>query len=267
MPLFHLLDILLQVYDLSLPSLEVIIQLGLVDDTSLLLEPLVDLKQLLSLLLQPRLLVLFRVQLVAKNLQLLGLINVLLLHVLQLLPSVRQDYNGLSDLLSQFVQFLVSLLYLLVQGLVLNLQLLEVDQVETVGELLLLLQDLLFVGELVPEGDVLKTILMHFLILQRLALFPLVPLLGRNDLSSPGEDSVGSDTSLQLLELLFNLMALGLFLVEFGLELRCHFIVPILSFFKIDSYLMDVCQSVQVLVLVHLHIRLLVTQIFKALVH
>lgn len=139
MPLFHFLDILLQVYNLSLPSLEVVIQLGLVDDTSLLLEPLVDLKQLLSLLLQPRLLVLFRVQLVAKNLQLLGLIHVLLLHVLQLLPSVRQDYNGLSDLLSQFVQFLVSLLYLLVQGLVLNLQLLEVDQMETVSELLLLL--------------------------------------------------------------------------------------------------------------------------------
>lgn len=108
---------------------------------------------------------------------------------------------------------------------------------------------------------------MHFLILQRLALFPLVPLLGRNDLSSPGEDSVRSDTSLQLFELLLNLMALGLFLVELGLELRGHFIVPILSFFKIDSYLMDVCQSVQVLVLVHLHIRLLVTQIFEALVH
>ena len=121
MPLLHLLDILLQVHDFSLPSLEVIIQLSLVDDTSLLLEPLVDLKQLLTLFLQPRLLVLLRVQLVTKNLQLLGLIHVLLLHVLQLLTSVRQDHNGLSDLLSQFVELLVSLLDLLIQGLVLDL--------------------------------------------------------------------------------------------------------------------------------------------------
>ena len=72
------------------------------------------------------------------------------------------------------MQFLISLLNLLVQGLVLNLQLLEVDQMKAIGQLLLLLEYLLFVGESVPEGDVLESELVDLLVLLELGL--LLPL-------------------------------------------------------------------------------------------
>lgn len=50
------------------------------------------------------------------------------MHVLQLLPRVTQNDNCGCDLLSQFVELLVSLLYLLIECLVLNLQLLEINE-------------------------------------------------------------------------------------------------------------------------------------------
>ena len=53
---------------------------------------------------------------------------VLAMHVLQLLPRVTQNDNCGCDLLSQFVELLVSLLYLLIECLVLNLQLLEINE-------------------------------------------------------------------------------------------------------------------------------------------
>ena len=60
-----------------------------------------------------------------------------------------QDDHGLSDLLTKLVELFISLFNFLVQGLVLDLELLKIDQMETICELLLLLEDLLLVGELV----------------------------------------------------------------------------------------------------------------------
>lgn len=178
-----------------------------------------------------------------------------------------KDNDSLSDLLPQLMKLFVSLLDLLVQGLVFNLQLFEINQMKTISQLLLLLQDLLLVRELVPESDVLKSVLMNFLILQGLTLFPLVPLLWRNHLSSPRENGIRSHTSLKLFELLLDFMALGLFLIKLGLELRGHLVVSILSFFKVDSYLMDVSQGVEVLMFVHLNIRLLAVVLLESWVH
>lgn len=60
------------------------------------------------------------------------------------------------------------------------------------------------------------------------------------------------NTALELLELLLDLFALGLFLVELCLEFRCHLVVAILGFFQVEPDLMHVGKGVQVFVLVHL---------------
>ena len=88
---------------------------------------------------------------------------------------------------------------------------------ETVSQLLLLFQHFLLVSQLISESDILQSILMHLLILQRLTLLPLIPLFWGNNLSGPREDSIRRNRPLQFFELLFDLMAFGLFLIEFSL--------------------------------------------------
>ena len=51
--------------------------------------------------------------------------------------NMGQDLHSGRGFLAQFVQFVVALLDLLVQRLVFDLQLLEVDQMQTLGQLLL----------------------------------------------------------------------------------------------------------------------------------
>lgn len=78
---------------------------------------------------------------------------------------MRKDDDCLCDLLSQLMELLVSLLNFFIQSLVLNLQLLEINKMKTISELFLFLENLFFISELVSKGDILKTILMDFLIL------------------------------------------------------------------------------------------------------
>ena len=132
---------------------------------------------------------------------------------------------------------------------------------ETIGQLLLLLQDLLLIRQSVSEGDVLESILVHFLVFEGLRLFPLVKGLLGDLLSCSREHCVLSHTSLELLELLLDLVALRLLLVELGLQLSSHLVVPVLGLLQVDPDLVDVSQGVQVLVLVHLDIRLLVVRL------
>jgi len=61
-------------------------------------------------------------------------------------------------------------------------------------------------------------------------------------------------------------MALSLLFIELGLQFRGHLVVPILGLFKIDSYLMHVCKSIKILVLVHLNVRWLVV-LLEARIH
>lgn len=156
------------------------------------------------------------------------------------------------------MKFFISFFNLFVQSLIFNLQLLEIDQMETIGKLFLLLKNLLLICESVSQSNILKSILMDFLIFQTFTVFPVFKSLLWNLLSGSAEDGILSHTSLQLLELLFNLVTLGLFLIQFSLKLRRHFVVTILSFFQIDSDLMDVCKSVEIFVLVHLNVWLFI---------
>ena len=155
-----------------------------------------------------------------------------------------------DDLSSQAGQLLVSLFDLLVKSLVLNLELFVIDQVETLSELFLLLEDLLLVGQTVSQSDVLQTVLMDLLIFSLVGFLPFFNNLGAELLASTTVDSVHGHTALELLELLLDLSAFGLLLVKFVLELAGHAVVSVLSLLQVVADLMHVSQSVQVLVLV-----------------
>lgn len=127
---------------------------------------------------------------------------------------MRENDNRSGDLVSELVEVFIALLDLLIQSLVFNLQLLVINQMETVCELLLSAEDLLLICKSVSESDVLKPVLMYFLIFCLVVLFPVLDHLGTQLLSSPAENSILSDTSLQLLELMFNFLAFLLLLVE-----------------------------------------------------
>ena len=145
--------------------------------------------------------------------------GVLLFDELELLTRVGDHLHVVDDLAQELLELFVSFFDLFVESLVLNLQLLEIDDVEAVSQLLFLLEDLLLVGETVAQGDVLQAVLVDFLVVRRLRLLPLVKRLLLDFLAGTGEDGVLSDTSLQLFELLLDLVAFGLLLVQLRLQL------------------------------------------------
>ena len=129
---------------------------------------------------------------------------------------------------------------------------------ETISKLFLLLKNLFFVSKSISQGNVLKSILMDFLIFQTFTIFPVFKSLLWNLLSCSTEHSILRNTSLELFELLFNLMTLSLFLIKLSLKFRGHLVVTILGLFQIYSDLMDVSKSIKIFVLVHLDIWLFV---------
>jgi hypothetical protein len=157
-----------------------------------------------------------------------------------------------GDLLPQLVKFLVAFLDLLIERLVLDLELLEVDEVKPVGQLLLLFEDLLLVGQAVAEGDVLQAELCDLLVLLELALLLHLDELLRDLLARAGVDGVLRHRALQLLELRLNLLALRLLLIQLSLQLTRHLVVTVLRLLQVETHLVHVGQRVQVLVLVHL---------------
>lgn len=82
------------------------------------------------------------------------------------------------------MQLFIPFLNLFIQRLIFNLELFEIDKMETVSKLLFLLQDLFFVCKLISQGDVLESVLMDLLILEGLTFLPLVESLLGNFLSS-----------------------------------------------------------------------------------
>ena len=145
-----------------------------------------------------------------------------------------------NDFGTEASQLLVSLFNLLIKSLVLDLELFVIDQMETLSKLLLLLKDLLLIGKSVPQGDVLETILMNFLILGFISFLPVLDHLGTELFTCAAVDGVHGDTTLELLELLLNLCALRLLLIKLVLEFTGHAIVTVLSFFEVISDLMYV---------------------------
>ena len=79
---------------------------------------------------------------------------VLGLHELKLLLKVGQHLHGRRRLLAQFQQLFVALLDLLVERLILDLELLKVNQVQPIGELLLLAERRLELPQKVTAVDI-----------------------------------------------------------------------------------------------------------------
>jgi len=145
------------------------------------------------------------------------------------------------------MKLIITFFDLIVQGLVLNLELLEIDQVKTISKLILLLNDLLLVCEAITKRDVLKTVLMNFLIFRRFVLFPIFDHFSLELLTSTGENSILGNCALEFLELLFNFLALSLLFIKLGLEFTSHAIVPVLGLFQVVTDLMYVSERVKIL--------------------
>ena len=73
----------------------------------------------------------------------------------------------------ELVKLLISLLNLLVQSLVLNLELLVIDQMESISQLLSLSQNFLLVSQLISECNVLQSVLVDLLVLGFIGFLPL----------------------------------------------------------------------------------------------
>ena len=100
-----------------------------------------------------------------------------------------------------------------------------------------------------------------------LHLFPLVKHLLGDLLAVAGEECVGRHAALELLELLLDLVALGLLLVELRLQFARHFVVALLCLLEVEAHLVDVCERVEVLVLVERAVALLVSAVVGVHVH
>lgn len=101
---------------------------------------------------------------------------VLLLDELILFAVVRQDDHIRDNFGPEFGQLVISLFNFFVQRLVFDLQLFKIDQMEPIGELLLFAENLLLVLEPVAQRDVLKTVLVHLLVLSSISILPLLDL-------------------------------------------------------------------------------------------
>lgn len=265
-PLLQRLVVAVQLLYVSLTLLVVVLQGSRVEHAHLLLDLLVLFERFLSLVLEFGLFLLELDELLPLLVDVSLALSVLLLDELELLAGVRDHLNVVDDLAEELLKLLVSLLDLLVQRLVLDLQLLEVDDVEAVSQLLLLLEDFLLVSKTVAQSDVLQAVLVDLLVVCRLRLLPLVEGLLLDLLAGSREDGILRDASLQLFELLLDLVALGLLLVQLRLKLRRHLVVAVLRLLEVDTNLVNVGERVEVLVLVHLSLLLPVLDV-KGLVH
>jgi hypothetical protein len=106
---------------------------------------------------------------------------------------VRQNYD-ISDYLGfKFTQLIIPFLDLFIEGLIFNFELLKVNQVKTVCELLLLTKHFLLVCQSVTQSNVLKAILMNFLVFGRVSIFPLFNHLSIELLAIATKNSVLGD--------------------------------------------------------------------------
>lgn len=177
-----------------------------------------------------------------------------------------QDNHRLGNLLLQLVEFLVTFLDLLVQGLIFNLKLLKINQMQTVGQLLTLLVNLVEIVVTVTKRDILQTVLMDLLVLKALMDLPLLDHVFLQLLAGSAEYSILGNGVLKSFELSLDLLALRLLLVELGLQFRGHSVVPVLSLFQIEANLMHVGKCVQVLMLLE-HLLGLLLKVSASVIH
>lgn len=153
---------------------------------------------------------------------------------------MRQNDNVGDNLGTQLRQLVVSFLNFLVEGLVFDFQLFKINQMEPISQLLLLTQHLLLVLEPVAQSDVLKTVLMDFLVLGCVGILPLLDLLGRQFFAISAVDRILRHRPFQFFELVLNLLAFSLLLVKLGLKFTSHAVVAVLCVLQVEADLVHV---------------------------
>lgn len=93
----------------------------------------------------------------------------------------------------------------------------------------------------ISQGDVLQTILMNFLVFSSLVFFPVLNHFSVEFTTSSTKNCILSYTTLKFFKLVLNFLTFRLFFVKFSLQLTRHAIISVLSLFKIESHLMNVC--------------------------
>jgi len=183
-----------------------------------------------------------------------------------LLSVMRQHVHIMGHLKFEFVEFLISLFNLLIQGLILNLELLIINQMQTISQLLSLSQLLLLVGKLISQSDVLQSILIDLLIFSFICFFPFLNHLWWKLLTSSTVLSIHGNTLLELFELLLNLHTFLLLFIKLILEFTCHSVISFLSLFKVVTNLMYICKSIEILVLMK-HLICLLFRLLACVLH
>lgn len=167
------LVLLVQVRELGLTIFVRDFERGVTSNTSLLRQLLVLFVKLGSLVFLLSKLCLSFIKLVVQSNKFQLVALVLSLNVLHLFTSVREHDDMVDDLSTQTSELFVSLFDLLVKSLILNLELLVIDQMETLSQLFFLLEHFLLVGKSVSQSDILQTVLMNFLIFGVVLILPV----------------------------------------------------------------------------------------------
>lgn len=122
---------------------------------------------------------------------------------------------------------------------------------QSLRKLFLFLQNLLIFRQSVSSSEDLQSEILKFLSNLALTLLPLLYFMLFYRLLRSAVSGLFCDLPLEFLESTADIVAFGLFLVEFVLKLEWHFIVAILCFLQLDSCLVHLCQNVEILVLIH----------------
>lgn len=113
--------------------------------------------------------------------------------------------------------------------MVFNFELFEVNEMEALSQLFFLFQYLLIFGKRIPRPQNLKSQVLQFLGDLGFSILPLLYLLLLDWLLRATICCLLGHFSLKFLEGSSNVIAFGLFLVKFVLQLKRHLVITILS--------------------------------------
>lgn len=163
---------------------------------------------------------------------------------------MRYNNDSSTDFPGKLRKFFIALLNLFIKRLVLNFKLLKINEMKSISELLLLLEDLLTVSQLILKLNVLQSVLMHFRVLSLISCFPIIDHFCAQRLVGTAEYRVLGYRTFQFLKLMLDFLTLSLFFIELGLKFGSHSVVTLLGLLKVETDLMDVSESVKIFVFI-----------------
>lgn len=102
----------------------------------------------------------------------------------------------------------------------------------------------------VAQSDILKAVLVHLLVLFSFNSLPVFDNFSVQFPACSTENCVLRDATFEFFKLVLDFFAFSLLFIKFGLKLARHSVVSILSFFEVETDLVNICEGIEVLVLV-----------------